>query len=218
MKYFAPNFLGLFAYLAPDAAPASDQVSVSNVEIDPPTVRLRGGARQLFDASVFGSGGPSQEVLWRASAGSIDRGGLFTAPAASAIEQAITITAISVLDGEKIGTAVATIEARKVDRTAHTVNVTVLACDQQGNAMAGAVITAKLDREDIDQDSGFMAPEEIIADSNSDGIAILKLWPNVRGSKGSKYQFKIRNPDTTKLQRYTATVPDRDCILHQIAD
>lgn len=218
MKYFAPSYLGLFAYLAPDDAPGATQAAVTAVEIDPPNARLASGARQLFDAVVRGARGPSQNVIWEASAGVIDRAGLFTAPAAAAVEQTVTITARSEYDREKIGTATVTVLAKQAIRNASTVNVTVEANDQQGNPMAHAVVVAKLNRDDMDPNTGYVAPEEIIVDADENGIAILKLWPNVRGNRGSKYKFQIINPDTGVPLRLMATIPDEDCILHKIAD
>lgn len=93
------------------AAPASGAVTVSGVTVTPATATLAPGATQQFAATVAGANSPPQGVKWTASAGTITAAGLFTAPAATSVQQNITITATSDQDASKSGTAVATVAA-----------------------------------------------------------------------------------------------------------
>ena len=81
--------------------------TVSSVTVTPSTAT----GSTTFAATVAGTGGPSQSVTWTTTAGSINASGVFTAPAATASVQTITITATSVQDATKSGTATATIAA-----------------------------------------------------------------------------------------------------------
>lgn len=85
--------------------------TVVSVSVSPSSVTLAGSATQVFTATVAGNNSPSQSVTWAASAGSIDAGGNFTAPAATSSAQTITITAKSVADTSKSGTAIVTVSA-----------------------------------------------------------------------------------------------------------
>lgn len=203
------------------AASAPAQPTVSSVTVSPSTKTMQPGQQQQFGAVVNGTNNPSQAVTWsKTGGGTLTPGGLFTAPAATDADQSIFIVAISVQDDNRSGMAVVTVPAQVVidpGAQAATVAVTIKASDQQGNPMAGADISAILDRVDIDDASGYIAPEEITALADGTGTAILHLWPNVRGTQGSKYDFKITNPDTGKILRVTASIPEADCYLHRVA-
>ena len=97
-----------------------------------------------------------------------------------------------------------------------TVPVTCLAYDQQGNLVVGAVYTATLNRTEIYQ--GLIVPESVTATADSNGIAVLNLWPNALGVNASMYTVKAINPDTNKdfLKNVTILVPNSACNLHQI--
>lgn len=92
----------------PDAVP-----TVSGVVVSPSSAT----GSQQFGAVVNGENNPSQSVNWSViaagnySAGSIDVSGYFTAPAPTAFEQRITITATSAQDQNKSGSATVTIAA-----------------------------------------------------------------------------------------------------------
>lgn len=89
--------------------PISGSPTVSGVSVSPPTATVTGLATRQFTATVAGTNNPSQSVTWSANAGSIDSSGLFTAPAATDSAQTITITATSVADNTKSGTATVTV-------------------------------------------------------------------------------------------------------------
>lgn len=91
--------------------PTSGSSTVTSVSVSPTSATLAGGGTQQYTATVVGTNSPSQAVTWQASAGSIDSSGLFTAPAASGSIQNITITATSVQDNTKSGTASAAVAA-----------------------------------------------------------------------------------------------------------
>jgi hypothetical protein len=91
---------------------AAVTTTVSSVSVTPTTATVSGGATQQFSASVAGTGSPSQSVTWSVSpAGSIDTSGLLTAPAATGSAQTLTVTATSVADNTKSGTATVTVPA-----------------------------------------------------------------------------------------------------------
>lgn len=92
--------------------------TVTTVTVSPSTAT--GSA--TFAATVNGTNSPSQAVTWTASAGVITSGGVFTAPAATGSIQTITITARSVLDNTKTGTATVTIAALVATVTSVSVN------------------------------------------------------------------------------------------------
>lgn len=79
--------------------------TVTSVTVSPSTAM----GSTTFSATIVGTNSPSQAVTWVASAGTITSGGAFTAPAATTFVQSITVTARSVLDTTKTGTATITI-------------------------------------------------------------------------------------------------------------
>lgn len=102
----ANNVIGLL-----DGAPAGGTPTVSSVTVSPSTPTVSGSTTQQFAATVAGTNNPGQGVTWAASAGTINSSGLFTAPAATASSQSITITATSTVDNTKSGTATVTVPA-----------------------------------------------------------------------------------------------------------
>lgn len=93
---------------------------VTSVTVAPST----SAGSATFTATVAGAASHSQAVTWTATAGSISAGGVFTAPAATASVQTITITATSAQDGTKTGTATVSIAASGVQATALTLSGT----------------------------------------------------------------------------------------------
>lgn len=101
---------------------------------------------------------------------------------------------------------------------AHLVNVTVISTDQNGNPVVGARVSVRLNQADVDPDDGYIAPETKTAVTGADGTVVIQLWPNARGSTQSQYECAIPNPDTGRTARFYATIPDSDCILHEVAN
>lgn len=98
-----------------------------------------------------------------------------------------------------------------------TVNVTVVAYDQNGHTIPSARVTAKLSGPDVSS-QGHILPEELKAVTNANGVAVLALWPNELGSTQTYYDISITNPDTGKKQKLTATIPNAHCNLREVAD
>lgn len=96
-----------------------------------------------------------------------------------------------------------------------TVAVSLVAVDQNGNPVAGARVTAVLDRTDIDD--GFVVPEKVEAFADASGLCVLNLWPNALGLMGSTYRVTATNPDTGKrFLNALALVPNAPCLLSDI--
>lgn len=83
--------------------------TVSTVTLSPISASVAGGLTQQFTASVVGANSPSQSVLWSTNAGYLTSLGLFTAPASTSAQQNIIITATSVVDTSKSGSAVVSV-------------------------------------------------------------------------------------------------------------
>lgn len=88
--------------------------------------------------------------------------------------------------------------------------------DNDGSPVAGAVVTAKLDRFEVYQ--GYVVPDIEAATTDETGACTLALWPNALGATASSYAVKIVAPNG-RTQRLTVTVPDvADANLHEIAN
>jgi 6-phosphogluconolactonase (cycloisomerase 2 family) len=87
--------------------------TVTSVTVSPSSATVSGSTTRQFSATVNGTNSPSQSVTWSVTgAGSINAStGLYTAPAATGSAQSATITATSVADGTKAGTATVSIPA-----------------------------------------------------------------------------------------------------------
>ena len=105
-----PGPCGNYAGIDQGAAPAVVP-TVTGVSVTPSAASVAGGQTQAFAAVVSGTGGPSQAVSWSASAGTVGTTGLFTAPAATAGVQVVTVTATSVADPTKAASANVTVPA-----------------------------------------------------------------------------------------------------------
>jgi hypothetical protein len=192
--------------------------TVTSVSVTPSSATMAGSTARGFIAAVNGSNNPSPAVTWTCSAGAIDSNGLFTAPAPAPDQQTVTVTATSVQDNSKSGSAAVTVAAQNAARELTTVALTVFAFDEHGGTLAGAPVRAKLTRTDIDPVAGYVVPEEVFTTTDASGVAVLRLWPNALGANGSKYLVRITNPDTGRVLRLTASLPNADCLLHQVAD
>lgn len=97
-----------------------------------------------------------------------------------------------------------------------TCNVRCAVHENDGTPVAGALITARLDRFEIHD--GYVVPELVEATTDAAGLATLALWPNALGATASTYQIRIIAPNGMAL-RTTATVPAvPDIDLHLIAE
>ena len=98
-----------------------------------------------------------------------------------------------------------------------TVTLTVTLADQAGAAIEGAVVTALLDRTDLDSTNGFVVPEAVTATSDASGEATLDLWPNALGSQGSRYRISAVDADGASLFVVWASLPNAATDLWDVA-
>lgn len=93
-----------------------------------------------------------------------------------------------------------------------TVAVTCTAFGQDGNPIAGAIFKATLDKVEIYE--GMVVPQVTTATTNSSGIAILNLWPNELGIRGSSYFVTGTYPGAaSNFLEETAVIQNDDCNL-----
>lgn len=96
-----------------------------------------------------------------------------------------------------------------------TVPITCTFNDQNGNPIAGARVTAKLNKIEIYQ--GMLVADTATAVANSNGVAVLNVWPNALGTQGSLYAITAISPSTGgKFMDAVVSVPNSPCNLHQI--
>ncbi|GAI56158.1 unnamed protein product, partial [marine sediment metagenome] len=86
-----------------------------------------------------------------------------------------------------------------------TCAVSVKLYDQNALAVAGATITAQLDRYEVHE--GFVVPQMVEATTDAFGECTLDLWPNALGSQASSYKIKVQ-PTDAKGYSTVAVVPD----------
>ncbi|AOY90554.1 hypothetical protein BKK79_00955 [Cupriavidus sp. USMAA2-4] len=86
-----------------------------------------------------------------------------------------------------------------------TCAVAVRLYDQNAQAVAGATVTAQLDRYEIHD--GIVVPQTFEAVTNEFGECTLDLWPNSLGSQSSNYKIKVQ-PTDAKGYSTIAIVPD----------
>jgi hypothetical protein len=99
---------------APTPTPTVTSVTVSP---NPGSVNLNSGSTLQFTATVNGTGSYSSAVTWSASSGSVNSSGLYTAPATPGN---YTVTATSVQDASKSGTATVNVTKPFADTLVYT--------------------------------------------------------------------------------------------------
>lgn len=77
--------------------------------------------------------------------------------------------------------------------------------DQDGSPVAGATITATLNRYEVYQ--GYVVPDQVEATTDLNGAATLHLWPNQLGATESLYKIVITSTNGKTL-RTLASVPN----------
>jgi hypothetical protein len=87
---------------------------VTGITVTPSSATLAGGAQVQLSAAVIGFGDPSQAVGWTAPAGTVSSTGLYIAPVAALAPQDIVVTATSLYDPTKSGTAAITVLAADI--------------------------------------------------------------------------------------------------------
>ena len=95
------------------------------------------------------------------------------------------------------------------------VNITCEARDQSDRPIAGAKYTATLDQLEIL--GAFIVPNLIQATANDEGVAVLALWSNSLGVRGSRYHITGTFPETGRaFFNELVYVPEEDSLLHEI--
>lgn len=92
--------------LVANFVPSTPASTVTSVSVSPSTASINAGGTQQFAATVNGTGSPSQSVTWSANGGSVNSSGLYTAPGTTG---SYTVTATSIQDGTKSGSASVTV-------------------------------------------------------------------------------------------------------------
>lgn len=117
--------------------------AVTGVTVTPASVTVNGGAVVDFAWVVHGVVGVSQAVSLSTTSGTIAPDGTFVAPAATSAAQTGTVTATSVQDPTKSGTATFTIPAQAEQPTmaTRTVSVTLGSRAAAGSGVAAANLT-----------------------------------------------------------------------------
>lgn len=101
---------------------------------------------------------------------------------------------------------------------APTVVVSVNVSDQNGVALEGATIVAKLIGTDV-YNNELVAKIDQEATTDANGLAELDLFPNAIGSKNTYYRITVTHPTTgRKITDVTCVVPNAACNLTQIAN
>lgn len=95
------------------------------------------------------------------------------------------------------------------------VPVTVTVNDQNAGR-GGAKISASLSDYDIYSDFFIVPGVTTTTTTDAAGVAVLNLFPNVLGTRGTHYLFKITLADG-RTHSVTAIVPSHPCTLESIA-
>jgi uncharacterized protein YjdB len=134
-SYDTDNY-ALNAYIGDySTANENDPQAVTLVTVTPATADVQKGATQQFTATVTATGGASEAVTWtvNSTAGSTVVNGLLTV-AAGETATTLTVTATSVFDNTKKGTATVTVKDEPVTQAVTNVAVLPATADVQKGA------------------------------------------------------------------------------------
>jgi hypothetical protein len=90
-----------------------------------------------------------------------------------------------------------------------TCAVTFRIFQDDGTPDVGATVSAILNQYEVY--NGYIVPDLVTGTTNSSGIAVLNLWPNVLGSTGSVYTFRVIGSNGKKITT-TAMVPNQAAV------
>jgi len=99
--------------------------------------------------------------------------------------------------------------------TTYTLTVPVFGSD--GEAMAGAKVTATLNKADYTEEGAFL-PKTLSAITGEGGMAALDLVSNLIGTQDSRYQITIRSTAGALIATATIQMPEADTTLQQLVD
>lgn len=98
-----------------------------------------------------------------------------------------------------------------------TYNLTIELAGQDADPIAGATVTATLDKPDF-TDSGVLLPQSQSVTTNSSGVAVLALVSNLVGTQDSRYQVQIRSARGVLLSSVTIQMPEAAASLENLVD
>jgi|GEM_PF-2362564 len=98
-----------------------------------------------------------------------------------------------------------------------TYNLTIELAGQDADPIAGATVTATLDKPDF-TDSGVLLPQSQSATTNTSGVAVLALVSNLVGTQDSRYQVQIRSARGVLLSSVTIQMPEAAASLENLVD
>ncbi len=203
------------------SAIATITLQPATITVTPANVSLTGGLTQQFTATVSGIQGG---VTWSINpqVGSIDPNfGIYTAPAAIATSQKITVTATSTVNPSVTGTATVTLQPTTITVTPATATLTGGQSQQFTATVSGnqAGVTWSINPRvgSIDPNSGiYIAPSSITASQKITVTATSSVDPTISGTAAITLQPPAAitvaiSPSAASLtagqtQQFTATV------------
>lgn len=99
-----------------------------------------------------------------------------------------------------------------------TVNVTTHVEDSDGTPIEGATVVFRLKEAVISSGVGHILPTTITDTTNVSGNAVTAVWPNALGATSSHYEVTVRGLNLRNITSVTATIPNTNCNLWDVAD
>lgn len=98
-----------------------------------------------------------------------------------------------------------------------TRNLSIAGYGPSGAPRGKLWVTATLTIADHDIDGGTVLPEPVTEQLADNGFGVLGIWPNERGTQGSRYQIQIYDDERTYFDR-AIYMPDADSSLGQLVE
>ncbi len=187
------------------------------VSVSPPTANVIGGGTQPFTATVTNA--TNAAVTWSVSGlGSIDTSGLYSAPALIPSQTTVTITATSVADPTKSGSATVTLIPISVTVSPDTAMVVITGKKQftaNVSATSNTAVTwsvaancSAADCGAISSNGRYVAPQVVpgasvtviatsVADPTKSGTASVQIMPNGNFKLNGFYALYFQGSDPT---------------------
>ncbi len=128
------------------------------------------GQTSQCSAAVMGTGNFSSSVTWAASAGTISGSGLFSAPSGGVTSQQVTITATSVQDTSKSGTALVTVNPAQQANNTQPIVVDQGPAPQSFTTINEAFVTVTVC---IPGTATCQTIDHVLVDTGSSGLRLL---------------------------------------------
>lgn len=124
-------------------------------------------------------------------------GGVVVASGASLVLMSGTVVAPTVVASVTLTSPAST--AWLTDTSLGPYTLTVTLADASGVPLVGAIVTATLSVAAVDGGQGIVAPSEVRAVADANGVATLSLWPNARARNAKPYRIVARRADGSLL-------------------